>query len=157
MASQRRGGLQEAMSTFSSLLKYRRGKAPGDAQKKARVDFPRQVSQSSFKLRNPSQAIPQSGKHFIIGIATYSASELSLLDQLEESLGSSKSETLDVEVFDVLDCKKMSDFQRFIPGIGGVHRTPVIGVISDGKLIDHATGLSDVTNALRRFNVLNHS
>jgi hypothetical protein len=51
----------------------------------------------------------------------------------------------------------MTDFEKFIPGIGGVSRTPIIGVISDGKLIDHATGLPDVEKTLRRFNILNHS
>src|SRR5207245_3064669 len=97
------------------------------------------------------------GKRFIIGIATYSADELGLLDQLEQAFDDGKSEIPDVEVFDVLDCEKMSDFERYIPGIEAVYRTPVIGVISDGKLVDHATGLAEVMSTLRRFNVLNHS
>ena len=51
----------------------------------------------------------------------------------------------------------MSDFEKFIPGLHGVVRTPVIGVIFDGKLIDHATGLSEVMSVLRRFDVLDQS
>ena len=157
MATRRGSDLHEAVSTFSSLLKYRKGKNPGDAQKKASSDFPKRVSQSKLTLRKASDAVPRSGKHFIIGIATYSADELNLLDQLEKSLRNSASGTPNVEVFDVLECDKMSDFERFIPGLHGVVRTPVIGVIFDGKLIDHATGLSEVMSVLRRFDVLDQS
>ena len=113
--------------------------------------------QSKFKLRKPSVPISESGKHFIIGIATYAAPELGLLDHLQESLRNGKSGMPDVEVFDVLDCKNLGDFEKFIPGINGVQRSPVMGVISDGKLIDHATGLAEVMSSLRRFNVLNDS
>jgi hypothetical protein len=112
---------------------------------------------SKFTLRNPLEPIAESGRHFIIGIATYSAPELSLLDDVQESLRNGKSGMPDVQVFDVRDCKSLSDFEQSIPGIDGVQRTPVIGVISDGKLIDHATGLAEVMNSLRRFNVLNDS
>jgi hypothetical protein len=159
MATRRRGGVQEAVSTFSSLLKYGKGTAPSGAQKKARADFPERVSQGKLTLRNPSEPIPRSGKHFIIGIATYSPDELHLLDQVENSLENVRNRIAgaEVEVFDVLDCLTMSDFERYIPGIDNVHRTPVIGVIVDGKLIDRATGLAEVTSTLRRFNVLSHS
>jgi hypothetical protein len=144
------------MKTFSSLLKYHQGKPPSDAQKRARSDFRNRVSGSKLKLRKASAPIPDTGKHFIIGVATYSTDELRLLDELDEALKDNGVEKPDVKVFDVLECQKMSDFDRFIPGIDGVHRTPVIGVISDGKLVDHAAGLSDVVSTLRRFHVLTH-
>jgi hypothetical protein len=115
------------------------------------------VSRSRLKLRSPGKPIPDTGRHFIIGVATYSAPELELLDKVEEQLGRSEAEALDVEVFDVLACKNMSDFAAFIPGIDGVYRTPVVGVLSGGKLIDHATGMPDVMSTLHRFHVLNES
>jgi hypothetical protein len=145
------------MNTFSSLLKHRNQKAPGEVQKMVRSHFPKQVSQSKFKLRKPSDSFPLSGKHFIIGVATYSVKDLGLLDQLEESLENSDQDIPDIKVFDVLDCETMGDFDKFIPGIQSVYRTPVIGVILDGKLIDHATGLSEVMDTLRRFKVLDLS
>jgi hypothetical protein len=86
--------------------------------------------------------------------ATFVAEELSLLDQLEESLESDRAEMADVEVFDVLDCQKMSDFEKYIPGLGNVYRTPVVGVTIDGELVDHASGLAEVTSTLRRFKLL---
>jgi hypothetical protein len=157
MATQRRGRLQETVKTFSSLLSYRRGHSPADAQKKARSAFPRKVAGSRLTLRDPEQPLPPSVRHFIIGVATYAADELGLLDELDSALGKGKDETTDVAVFDVLDCERMTDFQRYIPGIDGVYDTPVIGVIMDGKLIDRATGLSGVLSTLRRFNVIAHS
>jgi hypothetical protein len=157
MATRRRGRLQETVKTFSSLLSYRRGHSPADAQKKARSAFPRKVSQSRLTLRNPEQPIPPSGRHFIIGVATYSADELGLLDELDRGLEAERRDSADIAVFDVLDCERMTDFQRYIPGIDGVYDTPVIGVMMDGKLIDRAAGLSQVVSTLRRFNVMDHS
>jgi hypothetical protein len=145
------------MSRFSSLLRHRKGRSPADAQARAREDFPGKVSQSKLKLRSPGEPIPRTGRHFIVGVATYSAPELELLDQLEDFLASAGHEAMDVEVFDVLACKTMSDFAAFIPGIDGVYRSPVVGVISDGRLVDHATGLSDVVSTLQRFHALSHS
>ena len=145
------------MSTFTSLLKYRRGKPPGDAQKKAQQDFPRKVAQSRLKLRKAGEPLPVSGRLFIIGIASYAPAELKLLDQLEDVLSRAAPKMIDVEVFDVLSCKEKGDFGGFIPGINGVYRTPILGVISNGTLIDQATGLSDVVTTLYRFDVLNHS
>jgi hypothetical protein len=145
------------MSHFSSLLKYRKGRSPADAQRKARQDFPARVSQSRLKQRSPGQSIPGTGRHFILGVATYSVAELELLDNLEDFLVKAEPGAIDVQVFDVLACKTMGDFAAFIPGIDAVYRTPVIGVISDGKLIDQATGLSDVVTTLHRFHLLSHS
>jgi hypothetical protein len=145
------------MKTFSSLLEYREGKTPSDAQAKARSGFPRKVSQSKLRLRAPGDPLPETGRHFIVGVASYSADELALLDQLQDFLENAKVQGIDVEVFDVLSCGQVGDFEKFIPGIGGVYRTPIIGVISDGKLIDHASGLSDVGKTLRRFKLLDHS
>jgi hypothetical protein len=145
------------MNTFVSLLKVRKGKPPADAQKRARLDFPGLVAQSKLVLRQACATMPASGEHFIIGIATYAANELDLLDQLEDALQGRAAAPPDVEVFDVLDCQTPSDFRKFIPGMDAVHRTPVIGVIADGKLIDQATGLAEVASALRRFRVLDQS
>ena len=141
------------MNTFSSLLKFRKGKPPTEAQERARRDFSGRLAQSKLALRNPADPIAPTGKHIILGVATYAAGELKLLDQLEEALKRGGPQT-DVAVFDVLDCQGPADFDRFIPGIDPVYRTPVIGVIADGKLVDQATGLSDVANSLRRFKVL---
>ena len=144
------------MNTFASLLKYRKGKPPSEAQDRARSGFAGRVSQSKLRLRTPSVPIPQLGRLFIIGVASYASDELSLLDELEGALEDSQLNA-DTEVFDILDCQDMGDFARFIPGVNGVYRTPVVGVVSDGRLVDQATGLDDVKSTLHRFSVLSHS
>lgn len=96
------------------------------------------------------------GKLIIIGVASYVAEELQLLDELESSMQSNGQAPHDIEVFDVMKCQQMQDFDAFIPGMQEAFRTPVIGVIIDGKLVDKATGLSEVVNALRRFKALVH-
>ena len=144
------------MNRFSSLLKYSAAKDPAAAQKKARSGFRRAVLQSEFTLRMPSAPLGKTGRHFIIGVAIYAADELRLLDELESSLPANGRGSPTIEVFDVLQCQQMQDFEEFVPGIGNVSRTPVIGVLIDGTLVDKATGLSDVRNALRRFNLLEH-
>ncbi len=143
------------MNTFSSILKYSEGKPPGQAQKRARSDFPKQVIRSRLKLRDPAKPIPDAGKRFVLGVASYSADELSMLDQLDRVLQDRTDEV--IEVFDVLNCEQMSDFEKFIPGIESVYRTPVLGVIVNGKLIARATGLQDVLGTLQLFNLLDQS
>jgi hypothetical protein len=145
------------MNRFSSLLKFRKGKSPADAQARAHEEFPKRISRSRLKLRSPGESIPRIGRHFIIGVATYSAPELALLDQIEAILNQGEPQAMDVEVFDVLECKTMSDFEAFIPGIDSVYRTPILGVMSDGKLIDQATGLAEVAAVLHRFHLLSSS
>jgi hypothetical protein len=157
MATQWSHHLHKTMNHFSSLLKFSKGKPPADAQATAQRDFPTRVQKSRLKLRSPGEPVAATGKQFIIGIATYSAPELELMDKLEHFLEQTDAESIDVEVFDVLSCKTMSDFASFIPDIDGVYRTPIIGVICDGKLIDHATGLPDVLTTLHRFHILNNS
>ena len=143
------------MNTFSSLLNYVQGRQPGEAQASARSDFPNRFCRSRLKLRKPDSRIPVTGDRFIIGVASYSPEELSLLDQLEKSLNNGTSGAIEVEVFDVLNCSNPKDFEKYIPGIDGVYRTPLIGVIHDGQLVARATGLEEVVETLRHYKVLN--
>lgn len=144
------------MNRFASLLTYSPGGDPAAAQTKASSNFPRAVSQSRFGLRKPAAPIPKSGKLIIVGIACYIAEELQLLDELESSTHDNGQPPHRIEVFDVLKCQHMQDFDAFIPGMHEVFRSPVLGVIIDGNLVDKATGLSDVLNTLRRFQALDH-
>jgi hypothetical protein len=47
---------------------------------------------------------------------------------------------LHVDVFDVSECKTMEEFQRYVPDVGAVLQTPVVGLWQDGKLTTTATG-----------------
>jgi hypothetical protein len=140
--------------TFSSLLEFCAGQLPGKTQEVARKEFAKRIDGSRLALRRPVGPIQQSGIQIVIGVATYSEPELALLDQLDASLHRGTDGKVRVEVFDVLECTQMDDFQKFIPGVNSVYRTPVVGVIADGKLVGQATGLADVKETLARFNIL---
>jgi hypothetical protein len=74
----------------------------------------------------------------VVGVAFYSLPDLELLDDLAFDRHVLHSET--IVVFDVLSCKKMADFERWIPSIGPVYQTPVVGVWQDGLLVDVGVG-----------------
>jgi hypothetical protein len=98
--------------------------------------------------------LPPTGTHVILGVATYSQQELNLLDDVNASLSSGNGQTLQVDVFDVLECEQMSDFEKFIPGLGPVYQTPVLGVVADGSLVQSAVGLREVEEVLRQHRIL---
>ncbi len=45
-----------------------------------------------------------------------------------------------IEAFDVAACRGMQDFERYIPEIGQVYQTPVVGVWENGVLDQKASG-----------------
>lgn len=140
------------MSTFASLLRHRKGQNPAEAQQEARRLFPARVESSRVTLRKAGQR-GRAGKQIVLGLATYSADDLALLDELDARL-EENPELGDVQVFDVLSCRTSEDFGKFISGIGDVRRTPVVGVVTNGKLVAKASGLTDVRGTLRRLGLL---
>ena len=55
-----------------------------------------------------------------------------LLDALDQRVGVGTEEKVDV--FNVLDFKSQSDFDKYVPGIARVFQSPVLGVWEDGTL-----------------------
>jgi hypothetical protein len=106
-----------------------------------------------MRERGPSAAIPPSGEYVVIGVATYAPDELALLDDVNAA-HSAWSETAHVDVFDVLDCRVSSDFDKFLPGVTDVRRTPIVGVWKDGRLVDHDAGIYRVRKLLANYGIL---
>jgi hypothetical protein len=75
----------------------------------------------------------------LIGVVTWSAYDMKLLDAVSRVLQRPPS-GLTVEVFNVADCSSPEAFDRYVPGTGRVFQTPVVGLWSDGQLVDKATG-----------------
>jgi len=71
------------------------------------------------------------GWRLLVGIGTYSRSDLELAERL---LKLPASPDRVIEFFDVLEIKDMQEFEDYIPGIGKVWGTPVVGFWRDGKL-----------------------
>jgi hypothetical protein len=132
------------MTTFydlsQGLTSSGQGDGPLDLSQKNRDErFPSVVSTSPFRLWSPGNLIPARGKRLLIGVATWSAYDMKLLDAVSEALRSVPA-GVTVEVFNVADCSSQGEFDRYVPGSGKVFHTPVVGLWSDGKLVDKATG-----------------
>src|SRR5262249_50610849 len=84
--------------------------------------------------------IPSQGKRLLIGVAPYSAADLQLLDATNEVLAQARGEPIRVDVFNVLECQSMADFDSYLPGIGPVYQTPVAGLWEEGVLRETASG-----------------
>jgi hypothetical protein len=141
------------MNTFASLLANPGAIPPAVLQKKAERGFGEEVLHSKLHRRDPSEPIP-SGVYVVIGVATYARSELTLLDEII-SCSRSWMDWLRVDVFSVLECKSMRDFDRFLPGTKReVDQTPVLGVWRDGELKELVMGLKRCRDAFMRLSAL---
>ena len=142
------------MSTFASLLANPHSIPPAVLQQRAEQRFSQKIPHSRFRLRDPSEPIPR-GVYVVIGVATYARSELGLLDEICSSC-LKWSDWLRVDVFSVLECNSMRDFDNYIPGIKvKVDQTPVLGVWRDRKLCDLVTGLKKCRDAFMNLSPLN--
>lgn len=120
------------MHRFTQLLAPSGIDVPSNQQEYARKQFPELVSRSNFQLWKLGDEIPNNGQRLVLGVATYSNSDMRLLDALDETVGVGTEERVDV--FNVLDCKSQSDFDMYVPGIAKVFQSPVLGVWEDGTL-----------------------
>jgi hypothetical protein len=132
------------MTTFSDLSgaltpSAQRDGSLGMGQRNLDDRFACVVSTSPFRLWSPGSPIPAQGKRLLIGVATWSAYDMKLLDAVAPALQRLPG-NLTVEVFNVADCSSPEAFDQYVPGIGRVFHTPVVGLWSDGQLVDKATG-----------------
>lgn len=93
------------------------------------------------------------GRRLLIGLASYSSYELELAQEIVDRSDQRPKDIL-LQLFDVLDVQDMDDFQSYIPGVGNVYQTPVIGVWKNGVLTDKAQGF-DARQLARRLIFLN--
>jgi hypothetical protein len=98
-----------------------------------------------WRKGDPMAASPQ---RLLIGLASYSVPEVELAQRLIDRLETGPLPVC-VELFNVLDVKDMSDFQNYVPGMGSVYQTPVVGLWSDGLLADAVQG-SDARVLIQR-------
>jgi hypothetical protein len=132
------------MTTFADLPKSPALPASPDgsmtaAQQAIDAIFPAVVANSPLRLWRPGDPIPGTGDRLLIGIATWSARDLSLLDTLSAAVAQQNTGLL-IDVFNVADCPSQAAFDRYIPGVGPVFHTPVVGFWSGGRLLEKASG-----------------
>jgi hypothetical protein len=127
------------MRRFSSLLEARSDLSAGQQQKLALEQFAAILHDSRLHLWKPGDPIHNRGGRLLIGVASYSMPDLALLDALnDESETDAPWPSLDV--FNCQECRSIQDFENYIPGIGKVFQTPVVGYWEDGVLKEKAWG-----------------
>ena len=107
---------------------------PAVRQRRARDLLPSALAQSNLHLWEPGMPGPDSGIRLLIGITTWSIPDLELLDYADEALDRSDGQT-QVDVFNVDDCLRTEDLNRYIPEAGRMLQTPFLGVWQDGAVI----------------------
>jgi hypothetical protein len=111
----------------------------GDRQRAIDALFPKVVSATPLRLWQPGDPIEPAGRRLVLGIATWSVPDMTMLDELARALHRQPA-GLVVDVFNVADVRSAGDFDRYVPGIGPVFHTPVVGLWIDGRLVAKASG-----------------
>lgn len=94
---------------------------------------------SQRAARNSGSRPPQP-QRIVVGVAPYSRPDMQLLDALLEKAEQDDEFRERLQIFDVLECASMADFDKHIPGLGNVYQTPVVGIWRDGLLYRKAWG-----------------
>jgi len=127
---------------------------PGDQQRYVISEFSKRVEDSGLKLWKPGDPIQNRGKRFLVSVAEFSREDLELLDALSEL-----SDRSQLDIFMLSKCKSQSDIELYVPDVGPVDQSPVVGIWEDGVLVAKASGwqakqiLTKEINAIRLANL----
>lgn len=135
---------------IASLFKEGLHLQPQERDAQIRSNLSQILKQAGIKDWIPEPA-PRQGRYILLGIALYSLPDLELLDMIVQSSLNGQNKDEHIQVFDVLTCSTMSDFEARIPGIGLVYQTPVVGLWEDGVLIAKASGASARDLVIKHF------
>lgn len=127
------------MKRFSSLLEPRSEMSVGQQQRDAAEQLACVLRESRLHPWQPGDPVLNHGRHILLGVASYSMADLALLDTLNEANGQGASWPA-LDVFNVLECRSIQDFEKYVPGIGKVFQTPVVGYWEEGLLKEKAWG-----------------
>jgi hypothetical protein len=111
-----------------------------------RLRLPQTLAGSHLKLWRLDDPVTNLPRRVLIGIATWSRYDLKLIDSLVESLNWARAADEQIYVFDVDEVVHLDPqasrhgFERYIPGIGKVFNSPVVGIWENGVLRQKATG-----------------
>src|SRR5437773_344288 len=107
------------MKRFSSLLEPRSEITVAQQQRDAGERLAGLLRESRLRTWQPGDPVCNRGRRLLLGVASYSMADLALLDTLNEADGQG-STWPGLEVFNVLDCQSVPDFEKYVPGIGKV-------------------------------------
>jgi hypothetical protein len=112
---------------------------PGEQQGFVRERFSTALK-PPLSLWRPGESAPS--EKILIGVASYSVPELRMIDQLAETLAVRGDGAELVQVFDMASVSSMEELQNYLPAIGTVRQTPVVGVWKGTELFETEWGTS---------------
>ena len=138
---------------FVDLLDANSALGPAEQQQLAADHFSSVVENSHMTIWRPGEELPTHADQTWIAIASYSLPDLQILDALEAKLASKPRQNQIVVLFDLSSFPEFKDFERYLPGIGRVYQTPVIGHWEDGVLKDKASGAEAKNWLLQQYDI----
>jgi hypothetical protein len=130
--------MDQATITFLDLLRRDPALSVGERQNRASEELPDWVRSSALRWLTQTDSVNGTGDKLVVGVAVWSRYDLTLLDDLNAFAAANP----DVRVY-VFDVDRIGgQFDRFVPGIGDVGQTPVVGVWAGGVLVAKDTGFA---------------
>lgn len=128
--------MDQTVTTFAELLAPDPSLTPAEDQGRASNMLPISVSRSHLHWLASPEPPNGAGEKLVVGVATWSRYDFALLDELNVFAASHPG--FQVCVFDV--DRVGGEFERFVPDVGQVLQTPVVGRWSGGVLVEKGTG-----------------
>jgi hypothetical protein len=142
---------------FRSLLTSRSHLPPGEQQRAAQHEFPAVVAKSHLHWWTLGEPAPQTGRRLLLFVATWSGIDMSILEALDYALEHGRITDIRVDVLDFEYVKTREEFEKYIPGVGHIHHTPIFGYWIDGILTEKGCGHDalKLTSSLTGLNLAN--
>ncbi len=83
--------------------------------------------------------VPGAGRRLLLGVSVWAGYDLRLLDLVDAALAGAPPDVA-VDVFDMAAACEPDWFEPYLPGIGDVCITPVVGLWEDGRLVERGAG-----------------
>ena len=128
--------MDQTVTTFAALLAPGPLLTPADEQRRASNLLPISVADSAMHWLASPESLNGTGEKLVVGVAVWSRYDLALLDELNQFAAAHPG--LRICIFDV--DRVGGEFERFVPGVGDVTQTPVVGRWSGGSLVEKGTG-----------------
>jgi hypothetical protein len=134
---------------FTELFTEYASRVPGEQQEQILAALPVRAKEIGVRVWKPGDPIPSHGRRLLIGVTQWSRDDLEVLDAVCEVV---KGDQLDM--FILGECKSQAEIEDYVPGVGPVFQSPVVGVWEDGILVDKGSGW-EAKQLLARHGVLN--
>ena len=119
---------------FVDLWENSKHMNPAVQQEWLRQEIPKRLSEGGVRLAQKGAGAPD---RIVVGIAEYAREDLQLLDNA--SVAASALGVI-LEVFLMTACRSQSEIEEYVPHVGPVFQSPVVGVWKAGTLKESASG-----------------